>query len=272
MLSENLRNKEDVVRAKYALVVMLVVMFAVAMASTAFAAKAVVGSVDLNTGRQLVQEKYQSAISAGLIAKYGYSEVAFADVAFAKDQAASAGAQFGADKVYQLKVHTLSDQHWVSGKYLLDAKRVHKGKCWIEGWSFDVATGQFTDITTDPDNPWAVQPGDKMNSEIVAALEIGGGLIASEHLFPNAGDVVRGVGYVAYTVGFLAGSLATPAESAAHVAGQLVWARDILPHAWNNTFRYGIGGALMAVPLMKAHGTPDKLELAALTKGATNLP
>lgn len=268
-------------RVKYALVVMLVVMFlATAMASTAFAAKAVVGSVDLLTGRALVQEKYQSAISSGLITKHGYSEVAFADAAFTKDQAASAGTLFGADKVYQLKVHTLSDQHWVSGKYLLDAKRIHKGKCWIEGWSYDVATGQFTDIKTDPDNPWAVQPGDKMNSEIVAALEIFGGLIASDHIFAN--DVlpyafsdhgaVRGVGYVAYTVGVLAGSLATPAESAAHITGQLVWARDILPHAWNSTFRYVAGGSLMAVPLMKAHGIPDNLELAALTKGATNLP
>jgi hypothetical protein len=242
------------------------------MASTAFAAKAVVGSVDLNTGRQLVQEKYQSAISAGLIAEHGYSEVAFADAAFTKDQAVSAGAMFGADKVYQLKVHTLSDQHWLSGKYLLDAKRVHKGKCWIEGWVYDVATGTFTDITTDPKNPWAVQPGDKMNSEIVAALEIGGGLVASEHVVPNAGPVARGAGYVAYTVAYLAGSLAKPAESAAHITGQLIWSRNLFPGAWNNTYRYGIGGALMAVPLMKAHGTPDKLELAALLKGATNLP
>lgn len=248
------------------LLVVVSIVVLVVMAIPAFAAKAVVGKVGLNTGRPVVAENANSVLSAAISTK-GYDEVGWLDTEVTRDQAQAVAQQNGADAVYSLGVvHTKSEQVF-KAKYLLDLHRVHQATCEIVGWKYDAKTGQFSDIAIKT----VVDPGTKMNPEISATLMAAGAAVAAEHAFKYAGPVVRGAGYVGATVGYLASTQATPAEAACVVTGELIWARNILPHAFNNFWRYTIGGGLVLVPLVKAHGDPNMLELKSLVAGASLL-
>lgn len=243
---------------KYVLVVLLVAMFALAMASTAFAAKVVVAPLAaVDTGRDLVARDAANFLPAGQMAQGNEVKIVSDVITDANFQAV--GKTNAADKViYGASLHTESGQHF-KAKYGLDLHRYHEGRATITYKMGDVRTGQISTKTVEA----SVKPGDQINAECAAGLMAIGGAMASGHL--GSGSTVSGAGWVMVAGGYWARTQATPAEMAVSLAGAEIWAQNWLPGIGD--WRY-LAWPMMAAPLLAADGDPVQLEYAAAVNAA----
>lgn len=257
--SNSRRRRTNV--GKYALVVLLVVMCALAMASTAFAEKVVVSGATptLTADRPTVVNNAANFVPAGQMAQG--DEVKVVNDPITDANAQSIRLANGADKViYEIGLHTESGQHF-KAKYGIDLHRYHEGRAVITYRVLDGSTGQITTKRVEA----SVKPGDTINAEAAAALDILGGAMVSGHL--GSGSVVTGAGWVMLATGYWARTQATPALAAVTILGSQVYAHNVLG-GLGSAYGHPLGLALMGAPLLQAVGNPERFEYDAAVNAA----
>lgn len=182
--------------------------------------------------------------------------------------AAALAAKWQADRV--LVASDTADYHAI---WQFPFVRHYKGGNFLDYVVYDQSGKIVDQYATDKDHPWEAEAGEKVNTEITNAGMLIGGLMASDHLFANHvlpytfedHAAVRGVGFGLAGLGYLAQTQANPLESASAATGAVLWGRNIFPAA-GRFVQYGVGGALMLVPLTQVRGNPKDLELVAFQK------
>jgi len=247
------------------------VVLLVAMASSAFAMTMVVTPMPVTGDKALasVKDNAQGMLEQTL-KNLGATVITDLTATGKIDGPAAAGlaAKWQADRVFVAE--DWADYHAI---WTFPFVRHYKGGNSPDYVVYD-ASGKVVDTyVTDKEHPWEVEAGDKVNTEITNVAMALGGAMASSHLFADGvlphvfsdKAAVRGVGYGLAGLGYLAQTQANPLEAASAVTGAEVAGRNWLPNI-GRLGQYGVGGALMLVPLTQIRGNPSDLELAAYQK------